>query len=198
VPTDDGCTYVETASTVIPGGGPFPDITIEFKRGYVAVDVIGIFPLRFFNTHLEGRNPDPAIPASSFFQAAQASELINIIGLLLPLEGAPVIIVGDINSSPEDLQTFQWEPPYMQLAAENYDVWTLRSGKPKGFTCCYDEDLSIPADLYERIDVIFSNELPSRVKANVMGNDEADQTSSGLWPSDHAGVVVRMNFAPAP
>ncbi len=27
-------------------------------------------------------------------------------------------------------------------------------------------------------------------------NDEADQTPSGLWPSDHAGVVARMKFAP--
>jgi endonuclease/exonuclease/phosphatase family metal-dependent hydrolase len=195
VKTDVGCTYVKTASTTILGEGPFPDIKIEIKRGYVAVDVIGNFPFRLFNTHLEVRNPDPAIPASSFFQAAQASELINIIGLIPPSEEeGPVIIVGDINSSPEDVQTFSWEPPYMQLAAENYDAWTLRPGKPKGFTCCFDEDLSIPADLYERIDVIFSDEMPTRVKANVIGNDEADQTASGLWPSDHAGVAARINF----
>jgi hypothetical protein len=72
----------------------------------------------------------------------------------------------------------------------------LRPGKPKGFTCCYDEDLTIPADLYERIDMIFSSVEPIRVKANVVGNDEEDQTFSGLWPSDHAEVVDRMKFAP--
>ena len=64
--------------------------------------------------------------------------------------------------------------------------------KTEGLTV--DEDLSIPADLYERIDVIFSNEVPNRVKANVLGNDEADQTPSGLWPSDHAGVAARIEF----
>lgn len=192
--TDDGCTYVETASTIIPGGDLILDIPIEFKRGYVAVDVIGRFPFRLFNTHLEVRNPDPTIPASSFFQAAQASELIYVIGLIPPLEEAPVIIVGDINSSPEDVQTFPWEPPYMQLAAINYDAWTLRPGKPKGFTCCFDEDLSMLTDFYERIDMIFSNELPDRVKANVVGADEADQTASDLWPSDHAGVAARIWF----
>ncbi len=44
--------------------------------------------------------------------------------------------------------------------------------------------------------MIFSSVEPIRVKANVVGNDEEDQTFSGLWPSDHAEVVARMKFAP--
>jgi len=188
--SDDGCTYdqILVANTIL---GPIP-----FKRGYIAVDaLIGSLPVRFFNTHLEIRYPDPFQPLSSFYQAAQASELIYIINHLPPNVGAPVIVVGDINSSPEDAQIFLWMPPYMQFTSALYlDAWTLRPGKPKGFTCCYDEDLSIPEDLYERVDVIFSSVLPTRVKANVVGNDEADQTNSGLWPSDHAGVVARMTY----
>jgi exonuclease III len=125
-------------------------------------------------------------------------ELINAISVAAsndPPPG-PVIVVGDINSSPEDPDDIpDFQPPYMQFESAGYvDAWTLRPGKPKGFTCCFDEDLSIPADLYERIDVIFSYETPSRVKANVLGNDEADQTASGLWPSDHAGVAARIKF----
>lgn len=190
--SEDGCNYNLVAEASSPLG------PIAFERGFVAVDVTGSVPMRFFNTHLEGRLPDPEIPASAVIQRAQAMELINVIGLLnsyYPIVG-PVIVVGDINSSPEDSGTiYGLEPPYMQLEDAGYvDTWTLRPGKPKGFTCCFDGDLSIPADLYERIDVIFSDVIPNRVKANVLGNDVADQSESGLWPSDHAGVATRMEF----
>jgi hypothetical protein len=160
----------------------------------VAIDILnGIFPVRLFNSHLEVRFPDPNDPFSAFIQSDQAFELIDILDSVDTPPG-PIIVVGDINSSPEHEAIGPIVPPYMQLASMNHDAWTLRPGKPKGYTCCYNEDLSIPADLYERIDVIFSSVLPSRVKANVVGNDEADQTASGLWPSDHAGVAARMKF----
>jgi endonuclease/exonuclease/phosphatase family metal-dependent hydrolase len=188
-PSDDGCNYTNVALAATPVGD------IAFERGYVAVDTIYG---RFFNTHLEVRDPDPDNPLSRLVQRAQAMELINAISVAAsndPPPG-PVIVVGDINSSPEDPDDIpDFQPPYMQFESAGYvDAWTLRPGKPKGFTCCFDEDLSIPADLYERIDVIFSYETPSRVKANVLGNDEADQTASGLWPSDHAGVAARIKF----
>ncbi|MGD8762649.1 MAG: hypothetical protein PVG87_10115, partial [Desulfobacteraceae bacterium] len=184
----DGCNYDTVAEAETPAG------TIAFERGYVAVDVIGSFPVRFFNTHLEVKLPDPYQPLSALIQSAQATELITLIGLQNYFDPpmGPVIVVGDINSSPEDetvvIGPFTIVPPYTQFVLSGYaDVWTLRPGKPKGLTCCYDEDLSITADLYERIDVIFSSAEPDRVKANVVGNDEADRTPSGLWPSDHAG-----------
>jgi endonuclease/exonuclease/phosphatase family metal-dependent hydrolase len=200
--SEDGCNYSLNASK---SDTPIGDI--EFLRGYVAVDaVIDSLPVRFFNTHLEVRYPadDPAAPG---IQAAQAYELINSIGVLNMLNqpAGPVIVVGDINSSPEDEVIIIEDtddgfmfivPPYMQFTGGVVplfiDTWTLRPGKPKGFTCCYEEDLSEPADLYERIDMIFTNELPTRVKANVVGNDPADQTGTGLWPSDHAGVAARL------
>jgi endonuclease/exonuclease/phosphatase family metal-dependent hydrolase len=197
----DGCNYDTVAETTTPVG------PIAFKRGYVAVDVIGSFPVRFFNTHLEVRLPDPDQPLSALIQSAQATELITLIGILdiidppPPTMLRPNIVAGDINSSPEDetvvIGPFTIVPPYTQFLLAGYaDTWKLRPGEPIGFTCCYDEDLTIPADLYERIDMIFSSELPSGVRANVVGNNEADQTPSGLWPSDHTGVAVRMEFAP--
>ena len=44
--------------------------------------------------------------------------------------------------------------------------------------------------------MIFVSKSPvNKVKANVVGNDEADKTiPSGLWPSDHAGVTGRIKF----
>lgn len=112
-------------------------------------------------------------------------------------------MVGDINSSPEDQlidlgQMMQIVPPHIKLQALGYiDTWTLPPGKPAGFTCYQDENLlNVEPILYERVDVISVSESPTnKVKANVVGKDEADKKiPSGLWPSDHAGVVARMEF----
>jgi len=188
----DGCNYNVVASAVTPVG------PINTERGVVAVDaVVENFPVRFFNTHLENRNVDPTNPLSPFIQAAQAFELIGFLSLPTTLN-APVIVAGDINSSPEHWPIGEIIPPYMQLEMAGYvDTWTLRPGKPPGFTCCQAENLLNPeSNLYERVDVIFSSEPPINTKANVIGNDEAYKTPSGLWPSDHAGVMARIEFSP--
>ena len=195
----DGCNYWVIAAAETPVG------TISIERGFVAVDAwIGNLPVRFVNTHLEVRDVDPTNPLSPAIQAAQAFELINILALLPNPDDVPLIIAGDINSSPEDpvlappgLPT-PIVPPYKQLVSAAYlDTWTLRPGNPKAYTCCQAEDLLNPESiLYERIDVIFTSEEPDRVKANTVGNDEDDRLPSGLWPSDHAGVVARMEVAP--
>lgn len=190
----DGCNYHVVASAQTTPVGP-----INFERGVVAVDaVIGNFPVRFFNTHLEVRNVDPTNPLSPVIQAMQAVELTAFLNLPNH-ENLPVIVVGDLNSSPEHMPVGIFLTPYMQLEFAGYfDVWTLRPGKPKGFTCCQAEDLLNPESiLYERVDMIFCSELPiNKIKANLVGDDEAYKTPSGLWPSDHAGVVAQMEFAP--
>lgn len=196
-PSLDGCNYQIIASADSPVG------EIGIERGFVAVDaLVGNVPVRFVNTHLEERQPDPTNPLSPFIQAAQAFELLSILsGFPNPL-GAPVMVVGDLNSSPQDqtliIGPYTIVPPYLQLAYAGYaDAWTLRPGDPPGLTCCQAADLLNPDSvLYERIDVTFSSEEPvGKVKVNVTGNDEADKTPSGLWPSDHAGVVTRLEFA---
>jgi endonuclease/exonuclease/phosphatase family metal-dependent hydrolase len=173
---------------------------IDIERGVVAVDaVVGDLPVRFFNTHLEVRNVDPTNPFSPYIQAAQAFELIALLELFPNPGDAPIIVAGDINSSPEHLPMGEIVPPYLQLELAGYvDAWTLRPGNPSGFTCCQAENLLNPvSNLTERVDVIFSSVPPvDKVKANLVGNDESDKTPSGLWPSDHAGLVVRMEFAP--
>lgn len=193
-PSVDGCNYEVVAEANTPIG------PIRFERGFVAVDAwVGDFQVRFFNTHLEGRNPDPNDSLSPLVQRYQAMELVSFLSFPAP-PGVPVILAGDINSSPEDSGAISGlNLPYRQIEdAGNVDAWTLRPFKPRGYTCCFDEDLRLPADLYERIDVIFSSVLPSRVRAKVVGNDESDLTFSGLWPSDHAGVVARLYFKPLP
>jgi hypothetical protein len=73
-----------------------------FSRGYLVVDVeIKGNEYRFVNTHLEVRSE----PGSPFrlAQSAQMFELLTTIGGL-SVDGPPqVIMVGDFNSSPEDI-----------------------------------------------------------------------------------------------
>lgn len=192
----DGCNYqiIAVADT------PFGEVGLE--RGFVAVDaLVGDTLVRFVETHLEERQPDPANPLSPLVQAAQAFELISILTGFPNPYSAPVIVVGDINSDQYDqivtIGPYTVVPPYTQFANAGYiDAWLLRPGNPPGLTCCQDPDLLNPDSiLYERVDVTFLSELPvGMVKVNVTGNDEEDKTFSGLWPSDHAGIVTRLEF----
>jgi Endonuclease/Exonuclease/phosphatase family len=201
-PSLDGCNYQMFVFVPSPLPGILDDIAIE--RGFVVVDMLvdgQVF--RVANTHLEGRTPDPTNPVSALIQAAQAAELIVILAAVPNPLGAPILVVGDINSSPDDLVVqigpLTIVPPYMQLVDAAYaDTWPLRPGNPPGFTCCQLGDLSNPESILgERIDVGFSDAIPFRVKANVVGNDESDKTTpTGLWPSDHAGLVARLDFGP--
>ena len=195
--SDDGCNYEVIARTVVPGEDPIPDIVIEIERGYVAVDATyRSLKTRFYNTHLEVRFPadDPTAP---LIQAAQAAELIQAIDFLekaIPHEG-PVIVVGDFNSDPRDPQILPLDPPYTQMVDAGYtDAWWVWPRRWKGYTCCQDADLlNRKSVLYERVDLIFLRDFPFEgLLAFRVGQTPFSKTPSGLWPSDHAGVVAKI------
>jgi endonuclease/exonuclease/phosphatase family metal-dependent hydrolase len=173
--------------------------TVDVERGFVGVDaMIDGKTYRFVNTHLEVRYPAP-IPDSRFIQSAQAEQLLGTLAAVPLSSEAELLVVGDINSDSEDepVETIYGTafPPYMQLATFYTDVWNLRPGNPKSLTCCQWDDLSNHKSvLYERIDVIFSLNPPSRVKAKVLGDRIGDKTASDLWPSDHASVSATLSF----
>jgi hypothetical protein len=200
-PSANGCNYQVVAFATVLGE------MINIERGFVGVDaIVNGQDYRFVNTHLEVQSPSPD-PDSSLIQAFQATQLVTTLSLTTP-PGIELLVVGDINSSPVDppfLSSYGLAyPPYQQLANGTdlfdfpisfpyTDIWTMRPGKPRGFTCCEAADLSnAESMLYERIDVIFSLMPPVRVKANVLNNNPEDKTPSGLWPSDHATVVGRL------
>jgi len=174
---------------------PIGPVVVEFLRGYVAVDAkVKGREYRFVNTHLEVA-PNLLIPP---VQSLQALELATV----LATETKPIILVGDFNSSPEDIPTVL-PPPYWIMTAAGYvDTWTRRVGRPSaGFTCCQDELLTNEeSELDERIDLIFvrnDTDFPAwpdlgPVKARVLGARERDKTPSGLWPSDHAGIAAKL------
>ena len=92
VKTSDVLSANYTNNLIIPIAGT----SVEFLRGYVAVDArVKGREYRFVNTHLEVQFPAP-IPN---IQGAQAAEL----AFVLATETKPIILVGDFNSSPDDL-----------------------------------------------------------------------------------------------
>jgi endonuclease/exonuclease/phosphatase family metal-dependent hydrolase len=184
----------------VPIGDP-PVAVAQFKRGYVTMKLgFAGRSFRLANTHLEiqGASLDPMLP---FIQAAQAQELIGI----LAAETLPVIVTGDMNSSPLDAPAPPLVPPYWQFLAAGYaDMWELKPGPTEpGYTCCQAEDLLNPLSmLYERVDLILVRNDPASsgvtlvgpVRVDAVGDEPADLTPSGLWPSDHAGVAAQIHI----
>jgi endonuclease/exonuclease/phosphatase family protein len=194
----DGCNFQLVVTSTTPLG------SLSIERGYVAVDaVVEGTPVRFANTHLELSGPelDPGNPLAAIFQSAQALELVTVLGGFPIPPGTKTILVGDLNSTPEDQSViagpYTIVPPYRLILGAGYlDTWLLRPGHPAGLTCCQAENLLNPASaLTLRVDMTFTREMPGgMVKANLVGIDAADRTPSGLWPSDHAGLVTRIQY----
>lgn len=193
--SDEGCNYQVFLQVPTPLG------PVDFARGFVAVDAtVQGKDCRFVNTHLEIRQPDPANPASSFFQSAQAAELIGTLAATTPADRS-LIVVGDFNSAPEDEPVLGIVPPYQRFVDAGYiDVWDALPGNRPGSTCCQEPDLLNHRSLLdERIDMIFSSDEPARVRAVVVGDKVSDKTfppGQGLWPSDHAGVWAQLQLRP--
>jgi hypothetical protein len=60
-------------------------------------------------------------------------------------------------------------------------------------TCCQANDLLNPVSMFDRrIDYVFYRGDFAVRGADVVGDDPADRTVSGLWPSDHAFVVTTL------
>jgi endonuclease/exonuclease/phosphatase family metal-dependent hydrolase len=164
----------------------FPSVAgpITFKRGWASVDVRKAgHTFRFATTHL-----DPVVP---LIRLAQANEVIQGLGTDLP-----VIVVGDFNAVPNDAS----DPTYQTFQLANFDdAWALRRPFDPGFTCCQDGDLKNAKSLLStRVDwILFRGKFRGDfhvLDAELIGEKRNDRTPSGLWPSDHAGVVAKLRL----
>jgi endonuclease/exonuclease/phosphatase family metal-dependent hydrolase len=166
-------------SCVLPGRiGP-----TTIRRGWVSVDTkVRGKSFRFVSTHLDG----DCLPFTSAIQQAQAAELLAGPGST----ALPVVFVGDLNSPADGTGV-----TYNNLIGAGFsDAWTLAGAGP-GLSCCQADDLLNGASsLDKRIDVVlFRGDFTVR-RAEIVGNDPAERTPSGLWPSDHAGFAVELSL----
>ena len=155
--------------------------SIKLLHGWGSVDVtLRGQTFRFIDTHLEPEGPLNAI------QVAQGNELLNG-----PANTSlPVILVGDFNSRADGTGT----PTYNNLIGAGFkDAWRATHPRELGNTWGHRADLlNTTVNLTQRLDlVLFRNNLCA-LDADVVGDELSDRTPSGLWPSDHAGVVATL------
>ena len=151
---------------------------------------------RFVNTHLE--LPDMLTADEEPAQPLQAQQLIEELADVT----IPIILVGDFNSSP----VYDDPSAYAMIRETGYvDAWERRIFEwgGLGYTCCQEEVLRNEySNLYERIDHIFVRNLHEKLPYSIvgpvfaftLGDEQQDKTSSGMWPSDHAGVGATMGI----
>ena len=179
IPFSDAVTVRYADSLVID-----ETLGISVPRGYAAVTAeIDGSHYRFANTHLE------AFDITQTLRSGQLGQLLSA----MEDETLPVILAGDFNFGPQDA--------LYQLLMENdfEDAWVnnLLTYNPDGFTYGHDGDLqNSTVDFAVRIDYIFarSSHTFSFEESFVVGDELRDRTSSRLWPSDHGGVVTKIDF----
>ena len=155
--------------------------SIKLLRGWGSVDVtLRGQTFRFINTHLEPEGPLNAI------QVAQGNELLSG-----PANTSlPVILVGDFNSRADGTGT----PTYNNLIGAGFkDAWSTTHPGELGNTWSHEADLlNTTVNLTRRLDLVLYRNNLCALDADVVGDELSDRTPSGLWPSDHAGVVATL------
>lgn len=209
--TDSNIRYIKDSEQHRKYKTNMPVITvagksIKFKRGYQWVDMkAGDKKFRFINTHLEAFSSDVAL--------GEAKELIKGPG---SYDGT-TITVCDCNSDPlnGDVKTDigdtkpHWAP-YRFITGKGgfFDEWLQWATAEEGFTSGLSETIKDSTDANDdgiedsfdhRIDMVFghsANGKPLAAKSGaITGNELTDRDpTTGLWPSDHAGVVMKLRL----
>lgn len=177
----------------VPVGGQ----EVPFTRGYnhTQATVEGV-TFTFANAHLEVDDGDPQ--GAALAQLGQANELREALGSV----PQPVILVGDFNSAADGSGTEITVTDPLPFTGTTYDLlttfYTDAAGEvgTTGNTCCQAANLLNPASsLMSRIDLILYRGDVEPLSAEVVGDEAEDRTDSGLWPSDHAGVVATLRIS---
>jgi endonuclease/exonuclease/phosphatase family metal-dependent hydrolase len=160
---------------------PFLDGYTTIFRGWVSVDAkIRGRSVRIVSVHLE-----------DFLAEVQTAQALELLAGPADTE-LPVLLIGDFNSPADGTGT----ATYGILRSAGFgDAWEDLFPADSGFTCCQAENLlNGPSLLEERIDLILFRGDFSAADADLVGEEQADRTATGLWPSDHAGVAAIVRF----
>lgn len=160
-------------------GRPF-----EITRGYATIDAWfhGSW-VRFATTQPEAFSVD--------VRKLQAAELASA----LSTSPYDAIIAGDINSE----RDFTADSFQILVGAGYIDAWLETMPGLEGSTASFGDDLvGPPSELDHTVDYVLRTSDGSLDgvdgSGEVVGEEMDDQTTTGWWPSDHAGVVVSIGI----
>jgi endonuclease/exonuclease/phosphatase family metal-dependent hydrolase len=182
---------------------PVAGVVMDFARGYQWADVrMGSRTFRFVNTHLEAFSSDLAL--------AQAVQVVTEA----TAPTGTTVFVCDCNSDPlltstKPIDHVPHLAPYAFITGAApfgtgnpypyTDQWLQWAPAEEGWTSGLSEtvDDPTPAGFDHRIDMVFTHTAsgaPLAVdRGAVTGTELADRDpATGLWPSDHGGVVLRL------
>ncbi len=156
---------------------------LTLERGWVAVDVkIRGKTFRLISTGLDFT----CLQFSPNVQKAQAAEILSGPATT-PL---PVVLIGDLNSAGDGSGV-----TYNDLIAAGFRDTVAIAGLSAALTCCQAPDVMNPTSLLStRVDHVLVRGAFEVLAADVVGDNPGDRTPSGLWPSDHAGVAVKLSI----
>jgi endonuclease/exonuclease/phosphatase family metal-dependent hydrolase len=159
-------------------GGP-----VTVLEGWASIDIKKRGrTIRFVTTHL-----DAFVPA---IRLAQANEL-----LAGPANtDLSVVLAGDMN-------TTATTTTYTALTGAGFvDLWAQLNPGESGFTCCQvlPAIVNPQSALFERVDLVLFRGAFDPGSIFIVGANPLDRGPSGLWPSDHAGLVATLGLENQP
>ncbi|HEX5617432.1 MAG TPA: endonuclease/exonuclease/phosphatase family protein [Solirubrobacteraceae bacterium] len=156
-------------------------VVIPVDRGWASVEAkLKGKKFRFVDTHLEAFG-DPKI------REAQAVELTKG-----PLKTKrQVILVGDLNSG--IARHHEPEQPGDDLAFKALAAFGMKDNGAIQ-SCCYSSLFDPNLTFDHTVDHVLSKPGLKKIRAVVTGNKRSERTPSGLWPSDHGGVVSTLRL----
>ena len=157
----------------------------EIPAGWISADVkVRGEQFRIVTTHLD--NLSPEVRLGQAFELTQGPTNTSL----------PVLLIGDLNSDADSTDPAQNGAYQLLLGAGLLDAWNEAHPGVPGFTWpLHDEDPFTPFSTpNQRIDFVLFRGLDQVLSAELIGDETSDLTPSGLWPSDHAGVVATLRI----
>lgn len=169
-------------------GYAYADMVLKTRSGKGKRKRVKTHRFRFVDTHLEAYGDE--------IREAQAAELVGPDG---PVAGRKTVIVaGDFNSDPAEGQP-QPEAWHIVESSSLRDTWPWLYPNRPGHSCCTRGpalmDPPRPSPFDHRIDDIFAQGALRPLNARIVGTNPAtSRTRSGLWASDHGGLVTKFKL----
>ena len=152
-------------------------------RGWAAIDVeTRGRRFRFATTHLD---------TQLAIQRSQAQDMINGAGNT----DLPLIFVGDFNAVANSGLDPTFATYQRFINAGFVEAWPAKRHPDPGLTCCQAANLMNPtSQLTARVDLVLLKGDIEVIDIRRVGEQPGDRTPSGLWPSDHAGVIATLKI----